>query len=134
MTSLATSGQCLCGNVHITVSGGPDFSVMCFCQDCQRISGGGSLPQAAFNETNVNLTGRIKTHQWASDAGNTVTLGFCDECGSPIYKSTSKMPGSYFISVGLLFDQTIFASPHLAYIENCQAWDKLPFTNDEKGA
>lgn len=128
MTIKPTSGRCLCGDVQVTVSGDPDFSVMCFCLDCQRISGGGSLPQAAFKEADVGLTGSIKTHQWISDAGNTVTLGFCSDCGSPVYKSTSKMPGLYFASVGLLFDQTVYVSPHLAYAESCQAWDTLPVT------
>ena len=55
-----------------------------------------------------------------SDAGNNLELGNCTNCGSPIYKSTSKLPDVFFIPVGLLSDQTVFTSPHLAYSDNCQ--------------
>lgn len=117
------AGQCLCGYIKIIVSGPPAFSVLCFCQDCQRISGGGHLPQAAFDNSCVEITGSPKTFRWKSDSGNDLQLSYCPDCGSAIHKTTSKMPDTVFVSVGLLNDQTLFQSPHLAFVEGCQDWD-----------
>lgn len=123
MTNKLCTGNCLCGHVQISVSGEPAFCVLCFCQDCQRISGGGHLPQAAFKTANVKITGTPKDYHWVSDAGNDLRLGFCRDCGSPIFKATSKMPDFLFVAVGQLDDQTLFQSPHLAFVEGCQEWD-----------
>lgn len=125
MTSDSAIGQCLCGNVKIRVRGMPDFSVLCFCKDCQRISGGGHLPQAAFSENRVEISGSTETFQWQSDAGNALTLTFCPDCGSPLCKTTSKMPNMVFMAVGLLDDQSQFVEPHHAFVESCQHWDRM---------
>ena len=123
MTKDLCTGQCLCGRIKIEVSGAPTFSVLCYCQDCQRISGGGHLPQAAFHNANVKITGTLKSYEWVSDAGNGLQLYYCPDCGSPIYKVTAKMPDTSFMTVGLLSNQTLFQSPNLAYVEGCQNWD-----------
>jgi hypothetical protein len=118
-----SKGQCLCGHIKIEVSGSPAFSVLCFCQDCQRISGGGHLPQAAFDRSCVEMIGKPKVFRWKSDAGNDLQLSYCPDCGSPVHKVTSKMPSTVFVSVGLLNNQALFQSPHLAFVEGCQDWD-----------
>lgn len=118
------TGQCLCANIKIEVSGSPAFSVLCFCQDCQRISGGGHLPQTAFDKSCVEIVGTPKMFRWKSDAGNDLQLCYCPDCGSPIHKTTSKMPDTVFVLVGLLNDQSLFQSPHLAFVEGCQDWDE----------
>lgn len=125
MSEAITIGSCLCGSAVIRVTGTPEFSVLCFCQDCQRTSGGGHLPQAAFVKGRVDIAGPCKIFRWKSDAGNDLTLTFCSECGSPIAKTTSKMQGYVLIAVGLLEDQSIFDAPFHAYVEGCQDWDKL---------
>lgn len=123
ITNDISTGRCLCGHIRITVSGAPAFSVLCFCQDCQRISGGGRLPQAAFENTCVEIAGTLKTYHWKSDAGNDLQLGYCPNCGSPIYKITSKMPDMLFVAVGVLNDQALFQSPFHAFAEGYQDWD-----------
>lgn len=123
MTNDTGSGQCLCGNIKFEVLGEPEFSVLCFCEDCQRISGGGHLPQAAFEKSRVDIEGNLKSFHWKSDAGNDLQLSYCPDCGSPLFKKTSKMPDTLFIAVGLLNDQALFHSPHKAFVESCQEWD-----------
>lgn len=113
------TGQCLCGRIAICISGLPHFSVICFCQDCQRISGGGHFPQAALAKQQVELSGVTKAFSWPSDAGNSLSLAFCPDCGSPICKTTSKLPDMVFMAVGLLCDQTLFEAPHHAFVESC---------------
>ena len=125
MSNDVVSGQCLCGRLAIRVSGSPRFSVICFCQDCQRISGGGHLPQAAFAKEQVELSGATKVFNWHSDAGNDLSLIFCPSCGSSIYKTTSKMPEMVFLAIGLLDDQSLFEAPHHAFIDSCQHWDRM---------
>ncbi|WP_411892708.1 GFA family protein [Yoonia sp. SDW83-1] len=87
------------------------------------MSGGGHLPQAAFANTCVEIAGTPDTYHWKSDAGNDLLLGYCPNCGSPIYKITSKLPVMLFVAVGLLNDHALFQSPHQAFAEGCQVWD-----------
>lgn len=123
MSKPVSSGQCLCGSIQFVVSGSPVFSVLCYCQDCQRISGGGHLPQAAFPTRQVEITGTPDIYEWTSDAGNRLQLGYCSDCGSPLYKTTSKLPDILFIAVGLLNDQSLFCEPNLAFAGSCREWD-----------
>lgn len=118
-----TRGQCLCRKVNITISGEPQFSILCYCKDCQKISGGGHLPQVAIQRSNIEIKGNLATLRWKSEAGNDLHLSFCRDCGSPIFKSTSKMPDTIFVSVGLLDRQEMFTVPNHAFLERRQSWD-----------
>ncbi len=124
MAAAICTGQCLCGKIEVRISGSPEFSVLCFCLDCQKISGGGHLPQSAYLRQHVVISGEPKLYSWESDAGNTVSLGNCSDCGSPIYKATSKMPEFLFVAVGVLGDHSGFENPHMAFVENCRDWDR----------
>lgn len=117
------TGQCLCGTVQVAISGAPQFSVLCFCKDCQQISGGGHLPQVAIQRSEIEIEGEFATHHWKSETGNELHLSFCRDCGSPIFKGTSKMPDILFVAVGILERQDVFSAPNYAFAERRQCWD-----------
>lgn len=64
------------------------------------MSGGGNALQFAVKRDTVTKSGQVKTFNVASDAGNDVEFGFCGECGSPIYKTTSAAPELIFFFAG----------------------------------
>lgn len=88
------------------------------------MSGGGHAPQFAVKLDTVIKSGPLKTFQLSSDAGNTVEFGFCGECGSPIYKTTTAAPDLIFFFAGSLDDPSKFICETKVYEERRQPWDK----------
>ncbi|MEO9896206.1 MAG: GFA family protein [Paracoccaceae bacterium] len=117
------TGRCLCGASTYEFINQPKFAIQCHCRDCQQISGGGHLPQIAVPSDGFAAHGNVKTYETVSDAGNSVEISFCSECGSPLFKSTSKMPDVKFLCAGSL-ETDLIAEPFQRVFEDCQRpWD-----------
>ncbi len=118
------TGGCLCKKVRYEAGGEPVHAIQCYCRDCQHMSGGGNAPQLAVLRDTVSISGPVKTFGLKSDSGNDVELGFCQECGSPIYKTTSHMPELIFLFAGSLDDPAAFAPRHKVYEDRRLPWDR----------
>ncbi|NNG05670.1 MAG: GFA family protein [Inquilinus sp.] len=118
------SGGCLCGKVRYEASDAPVLSIQCYCRDCQHISGGGHAPQFAVKRDTVSRSGPLKTFHLKSDAGNDLEFGFCGECGSPIYKTTTLAPELVFFFAGSLDDPATFTLETKVYEDRRQPWDE----------
>ena len=123
MASTQTGG-CLCNKVRYEASNEAVHSIQCYCRDCQHMSGGGHAPQFAVKRDTVTKSGPLKMYQFISDAGNEMELGFCGECGSPIYKTSAQAPELIFLFVGSLDDPTKFSPDARIYEDRRQPWDK----------
>ena len=122
-TERELTGSCLCGRVHYRIASVPAFTVKCHCRDCQKISGGGHLPQFAVPRDASDIEGGLKVHDLKSLAGFAVRSAFCPECGSPIWKSTERLPDLLFFAAGSLDDPTIFAPGMVVHEETRLPWD-----------
>ncbi len=118
------TGGCLCKATRYRVEGGPEYALQCYCRDCQHISGGGNLPQIAVRRETLSLSGSVRTYHWKANSGNDLELGFCAECGSPIYKSTTLMPDMICLVAGSLDDPSAYSSDHKVFEQGRQPWDK----------
>ena len=118
-----SSGGCLCEKVRYEISGETVFSIQCYCRDCQHMTGGGNAPALAVRRDTVTLSGPLKTYALKSDAGNDLELGFCGECGSPIYKTTTFKPELIFFFAGSLDDPVKFSVGAKVYETSRQPWD-----------
>ncbi len=123
MTNPRTGG-CLCTKVRYETAGEVVHAIQCYCRDCQHMSGGGNAPQLAVPRDTVTMSGPLKTFGVKADSGNDVELGFCGECGSPIYKTTSYMPELIFLFAGSLDDPAAFTPRHKVYEDRRQPWDE----------
>ena len=123
MTS-SRPGGCLCRKVRYEATGEPVHAIQCYCRDCQHMSGGGNAPQLAVLRDTVSMSGPISIYGLKSDSGNDVELGFCSECGSPIYKTTSHMAELIFLFAGSLDDPAGFEPRFKVYEDRRQPWDK----------
>lgn len=116
-------GGCLCGASGFKAIAEVKFAIQCHCRDCQHISGGGNLPQIAVPSDNFEKQGLVEVYETMSDAGNTVKIAFCRRCGSPLYKSTSKMAETIFVCAGSL-DEDLVKEPFHKVFEDCRrVWD-----------
>lgn len=119
----SVQGQCLCGASSYTFIGEAKFAVQCYCRDCQHVSGGGHLPQIAVPTDQFETAGKVKTYQTTADSGNAVEVAFCGECGSPLFKSTPKLPDIKFICAGSLADDLVSGPFEKVYEESRRVWD-----------
>ena len=93
-------GRCLCGAVHIRISGAYDPRVgACHCRMCQRWSGGVFLEFTA-PATAVTVTGEVARYQSTSFAER----AFCPRCGSHLWFRDTDVPDTDFELVPGLFD------------------------------
>jgi len=119
------SGRCACGSIKYTTISEPEFTLICQCRQCQRISGSGHAAQFAVPVDVTSIEGEIKFYDQIADSGDTVSSGFCPTCGSPILKKTTKMPEVYFFHAGTMDDPSKFRPQVVVYEESKQPWDHV---------
>jgi len=119
------SGGCACGAVKYSTISEPEFTLICQCRQCQRISGSGHAAQFAVPVDATSIEGEIKFYNQIADSGETVSSGFCPSCGSPILKKTTKMPKIYFFHAGTMEDPSTFKPQVVVYEESKQPWDQV---------
>ena len=82
------TGRCLCNDIEIVINSDPILSGKCYCNQCQKISGGSSASVLIFPAHAVKITkGELRFHETLADSGNKIGRGFCPKCGTPILLS-----------------------------------------------
>ena len=117
------TGQCLCGNVKLTIASAPLRMAQCHCDDCRKLSGTGHVSNAFFKESDVEITGETHSYDSTTDSGSTVTRHFCPICGSRLFGSNSASENIIGISVGTLDDSSWFKPDFIVYNKSKPAWD-----------
>jgi len=124
MTS--TTGGCLCGNVRYECSAEPTLMGNCHCRDCQRATGSAFFPFVVIPAAAFSLTqGEPKYHIAKSDSGNTVTRGFCSECGSFLFAKLSALPEIVSLTAANLDDPSRFKPSMDIFVSSAQPWDHM---------
>ena len=117
------TGQCLCGNVKLTIASEPIRMAQCHCDDCRKLSGTGHVSNAFFKESDVEITGETHSYDSTTDSGSIVTRYFCPICGSRLFGSNSASENIIGISVGTLDDSSWFKPDFIVYNKSKPAWD-----------
>ncbi len=78
-------GKCLCGNIEVECDELPKVSVACYCEDCQKASGGGASYNIVIPDDDIRiLKGIPSIYNVLAESGNKVERLFCSDCGSAI--------------------------------------------------
>ena len=120
-----TSGRCACGAVKYTTTSKPEFTLICQCRQCQRISGSGHAAQFAVQVKETTIDGEVRFYEQIAESGNTVSSGFCANCGSPMLKKTTKMPELFFFHAATMDDPSTFKPQVVVYEDSKQPWDHV---------
>ena len=120
---MAHRGGCYCGAIRFQTGGDPLFKGMCYCRECQYISGGAQnvvigMPEAEFAYTK----GEAKRFS-RGDLEAPVTREFCGDCGTHILSRAPGVPGGVLIKVGTLDDPAVYDGAQMAIF----TMDKQPF-------
>jgi len=119
------TGGCACGAVRYRTMAPPEFSLLCQCRQCQRISGAGHAAQFAAHADKTTVDGSLQYFELLADSGNRVRSGFCGACGSPVLKTTSGFPHFLFIHAATLDAPANFKPQMLVWSHSAQPWDQV---------
>jgi hypothetical protein len=122
---MALSGGCMCKSVRYLIAGDPKVSIVCYCRQCQQITGTGHSPQFGVLKSTVTLNGTPREHSLTADSGNHVTSTFCANCGSPLYKTSSGVPDMMFFHAATLDDPASYRPDNIVWSESRQPWDHV---------
>ena len=85
---MRVDGTCHCGAIRFEAEVDPERVVICHCTDCQTLTG------TAFRTVVASLPGSFRllagvprVYVKTGASGNRRELGFCPDCGTPIYSA-----------------------------------------------
>ncbi len=119
------TGGCLYGQVRYECTTAPIFMGNCHCRDCQKSTGGAYSPDVGVPAATLKITGNVKYHDTKADSGNTLSRGFCPECGAHLFAKTSAMPDLAMITAGSLDDPKQYVPQMDIFVASAQLWDHL---------
>jgi hypothetical protein len=123
--SKSLMGGCLCGAVRYEASGMPIFSGNCHCRDCQRSSGGAYTPAIFMPEEAVAIQGTVKYFESKADSGNSISRGFCPNCGSQMFAKLEKLPNMLGLRAGTLDEPANYRPNVDIYTDSAAHWDHM---------
>jgi len=121
-------GGCACGAIRYETSLEPEFSIICQCRQCQRITGSGHATSFAVKTESTTIEGDIKYYELTADDGNKVSSGFCANCGNPVLKKTAGYPQFIYFHAATLDDPSTYKPQMVVYSEFKQPWDHIDAT------
>jgi hypothetical protein len=121
-TNEPLKGECLCGAVHVEISGDLERRMECHCAECQRVMGGGPAYIAMVERSKAAISGEVKGYTVKGDSGGDVTRFFCPECGTPTHSELEKYPSVYVFKVGLFGPRSASAPQFAIWMGSAPEW------------
>ena len=87
---------------------------MCFCRECQHVSGAGPVVIMTVAETSFTYTRGAPRIFARPDLEAPVAREFCADCGTHLVSRSPRMPGAALVKVGTLDDPSIYGMPYVA--------------------
>lgn len=137
-------GSCLCHEVEYEYRGEPvtmarnrslantqhftyaNSQGPCYCLSCRKISGSTNTLNILIPDDKFNIiAGTTKQHTVTHESGKKLTVYFCGQCGSTIYKTHELFPGVVVILTGTLDDTEKFEElkPEVElYVKHRASW------------
>ena len=97
------TGYCLCGSCSFELVGRPNWVGHCHCESCRRATSSPFTTWIGHPNGSWSWTG-AEPKRFESSLG--CIRGFCGNCGSPMFFSSSKFPGETHFYASLLSDPT----------------------------
>jgi hypothetical protein len=95
------TGQCLCGQIKLTISDDNAELDVCHCKNCQLQSGSAYAPFLTVALGNLCVDGRPKCFADSDTvSGRTVRRYFCGDCGSPAYAVVERASTTAYVFTG----------------------------------
>ena len=115
------TGGCLCGEVRYRLTGEPVVSRICWCRDCQHISGNGTV-NVIFPSSSIEIKGDLSEYLSKADSGNQVRRSFCPKCGTHLFAENTGRSGFTVIRVGTLDSPSLISPTANIWASSAPAW------------
>ena len=110
---MTLTGGCYCGALRFEISGEIPMRGLCFCQTCQKISGGAGNLFIGILANDFRYT-QGEPSRFALEGG-TPAREFCGKCGVHIAARSPKLPEGLIVKVGALDDPSLFGGPDMVF-------------------
>ena len=120
---MRVDGRCHCGAIAYSAEADPADVSICYCTDCQQLSGSPyrlSVPVRA--EDFVLSAGRPKIYVKTAESGARRRQAFCGDCGAPVYSSAESNPTSYSLRIGALAQRAELPPRLQQWMRSKPAW------------
>lgn len=82
-------GACQCGSIRYEAEIDPETVKICYCTDCQALSGSAFVVVVRGEEKDFRLlSGKLATGQKVAESGNKREIAFCPDCSAVFYTTT----------------------------------------------
>ena len=115
------TGGCLCGAIRYRLTGEPVVSRICWCRDCQHLSGNGTV-NVIFPSSSIEVEGNPSQYISVADSGNHVRRRFCPTCGSHLFADNTGRSGFTVIRVGTLDDPSSINPTANIWASSAPSW------------
>lgn len=115
------TGGCLCGQVRYRLTADPVSARICWCRDCQRISGNGTV-NALFPAGTIEITGMPAEYLRTGGSESTVRRRFCPQCGCHLFADTPGYPGVFVVRIGTLDDPSTIRPASNIWSSSAPGW------------
>ena len=116
------TGGCLCGAVRYEARGEPLFAGYCYCADCRKASGSGSIPFIGFAADAISFSGETLKFRSPSMTGREALRNSCPTCGGLVFGGEAGKDHMHTVYAGSLDDPALF-EPKMAIFERDRpAW------------
>jgi hypothetical protein len=126
MPETTYSGGCACGQLRYEAVGTPLYAGYCYCSDCRRMSGSGSIPFIGFKSVCVSITGDSREVRTASFNGGDAVRNTCSFCGSFVFGGARGSSDWHTIYAGSLDDSSLFEPQMAIFMKDRVPWAHVP--------
>ena len=112
---MKVDGGCHCGSITFEAEIDPDAVGICYCTDCQRLSGTTFRVVVRPPEDRFTLvSGAPRTYVKTAESGARRAQVFCPECGSQVYAtSTGDGPKIFSLRTGTLNQRDLLKGDYI---------------------
>jgi len=119
------TATCLCGQLSITLEGGPLQVGLCHCLACQQQTGSAFATLASFAAP-YQVTGTATEYVRTGDQGAQFRFRFCPTCGTNLFHTEEGHQGTVGVAVGAFADPSFPAPTVSVYDCRRHPWVRLP--------
>jgi hypothetical protein len=119
-------GGCACGQVRYKIEGDPIWTQMCYCHDCQRISGSAYGLNLMIPEAQLHIDGTTKSIILPTGSGSGCENHFCSVCATNIWAYyLIAPPGLIIVRAGTLDDTSWLQPDAQVFAKDKQPWVQI---------
>ncbi len=118
------SGQCLCGDVQVVISGEISEIIHCHCSLCRKNSGTAYATNGFVAASDFGITKGVSSlTSFSFKPGR--QRHFCQRCGSPVYSSNSDDPSRVRIRLGIIESDISERPISHNFVSSKASWEEM---------